>query len=44
VIHDLKRAVEEEKQRKKQKLEEETMDQEDNIRDFLNEQHVMLNC
>ena len=37
MIHDLKRAVEEEKQRKKQKLEEETMDQEDNIRDFLNE-------
>ena len=29
VIHDLKRAVEEEKQRKKQKLEEEEMDQED---------------
>ena len=37
MIHDLKRAVEEEKQRKKQKLEEETRDQEDNIRDFLNE-------
>ena len=37
MIHDLKRAVEEEKQRKKQKLEEETMDQEDNICDFLNE-------